>query len=478
MSWLKVPNSSVGVEKLMKKLTAAEKRYLDNATLIAASRLIFQSIERSGVPTKTLKEIATTTSGGTPNRQTSTYYGGSIPWIKSGELNNGLITEADEFLTREGLENSSAKIYPKGTLVIALYGATVGKVGILDFDSASNQAVCAVTPSDKDICQRYLFWFLRNKRQDFLDTSFGGAQPNISQKILRQTNLPVPSPQLQKAIADFLDLIEYRQVKQSLSDLPKLPEPLSDIPRIVARIEELAAKVEEARELRSQTIQTSSVTGLATARQIFSNLDSLKTELKEWLDPERHGIQTGPFGAQLGSSDFTVDGYPVITIGNVQFDGLKIDGLKFVSEEKSSTLNRYFAQEGDLLFARMGTVGRCCIVPKKAEGWIFNYHLIRVALDKKKVEPRFIHWLIQASPDIGDYLSVTTRGATRKGVNSKIVGNLPCRIPSLEKQKQIVTYLDGLQTKINTLSTLQTQTATELDALLPAILDKAFKGEL
>ncbi len=87
-----------------------------------------------------------------------------------------------------------------------------------------------------------------------------------------------------------------------------------------------------------------------------------------------------------------------------------------------------------------------------------------------------MYCLIQASVDIEDYLSTTTGDTTRKRVDSKIVCSWPCRMPFF--QKQMVTYLDKLQTTINTLRTLQTQTATELDVLLPAILDKAFKGQL
>ena len=100
--------------------------------------------------------------------------------------------------------------------------------------------------------------------------------------------------------------------------------------------------------------------------------------------------------------------------------------LKFISETKAKQLARFAAQEGDILFARMGTVGRCCVVPKEAEGWIYNYHLIRVALDKTKAEPRYIHWLIRASEDIETKLGDKIRGATREGVNSKIVASLPC----------------------------------------------------
>jgi type I restriction enzyme S subunit len=254
--------------------------------------------------------------------------------------------------------------------------------------------------------------------------------------------------------------------------------PLTEQRRIVAHIESLAARVNEAQRLREEATQEAELLSFATARKIISELDDNIVELGELVDESRNGIQTGPFGAQLGSGDFVETGHPVITIGNVQYSGLETAKLKFVSKEKAKQLSRFLVQEGDILFARMGTVGRCCVVPKEAEGWIFNYHLIRVALDKSKVEPRFIHWLIRASQDIENKLEEKIRGATREGVNSKIVAALPCRVPPLDEQRRVVAYLDGLQAKVNALREMQVKGGEELSALMPSILDKAFKGEL
>jgi len=210
--------------------------------------------------------------------------------------------------------------------------------------------------------------------------------------------------------------------------------PLEEQRRIVARIEALAGKVEEARRLREGATAEANVLVNAVARQKLEELDVEVTELERWLASDRSGIQTGPFGTQLSSTDFVNEGIPVLTIGNVQHGGLDLNQVKYVTEQKAKTLSRFELKEGDILFARMGTVGRSCVVPEMAAGWLYNYHIIRVALDKTKVEPRFIHWIIRASQDVEEYLDKTIRGATREGVNSKIVGSLPCRIPSLERQ--------------------------------------------
>jgi len=254
--------------------------------------------------------------------------------------------------------------------------------------------------------------------------------------------------------------------------------PLAEQRRIVAKIEHLAANVEEARRLRSQTAEETDALLSATACARLADIQNIATPLREWLDPSRDGIQTGPFGAQLSSSEFTDSGCPVLTIGNIQYDGLSLSNLKFVSNMKAEALRRYRLAEGDILFARMGTVGRCCVVPPEASEWLINYHIIRVALDRSRVEPGFIHWTIRASRDIEEYLGDKIRGATRKGVNSKIVSELPVRIPPLPDQRRIVSELDALQTKVETLKHLQAETAAEIDALIQAMLDRAFKGVL
>ncbi|MFH0897651.1 MAG: restriction endonuclease subunit S [Candidatus Bathyarchaeota archaeon] len=165
----------------------------------------FLELPESWIWTK-LGTICETTSGGTPSRKNKTFYGGGIPWLKSGELDNRIIDSTEETITTLGLENSSAKIFPKGTLLIALYGATVGKLGILGIDATTNQAVCAIfMPSG--VSQRFLFWFLNSYRNELLSARIGGAQPNISQSIVNNVVLPLAPFHEQRKIVEE---IEYR----------------------------------------------------------------------------------------------------------------------------------------------------------------------------------------------------------------------------------------------------------------------------
>ncbi len=140
---------------------------------------------------KKLGEIFKSTSGGTPSRKRDDFYGGNIPWVKSGELSKGLINQTDEYITEEALRNSSAKIFPAGTLLIALYGATIGKLGFLGIAAATNQAVCGIFPSE-DVSLNYMFHFLTLNKQKLIESAVGGAQPNISQTILKDLEVCYP----------------------------------------------------------------------------------------------------------------------------------------------------------------------------------------------------------------------------------------------------------------------------------------------
>lgn len=147
-----------------------------------------------------LGDIGKWQAGGTPKRSIKEYYGGDIPWLKTGDLNDGFITDIPEYITQAGLDNSSAKLNPKGSIMVAMYGATIGKIGILTFPAATNQACCAcIDYPAVDIM--YLFYFLLSHRDKFIAQGGGGAQPNISKEIIVNTHTPLPPLAEQKRIA-------------------------------------------------------------------------------------------------------------------------------------------------------------------------------------------------------------------------------------------------------------------------------------
>ena len=170
-----------------------------------------------------LGQVFETSSGGTPKRGNPKYYqNGTIPWLKSGELNNYIIYNAEEFITEEALNNSSAKIFPKGSLLIALYGATVGKLGILDFASATNQAVCCIY-QNVNYNKNFLFYYLLLKKEYLVNQGKGGAQPNISQEIIKALLIPFPPLNEQRRIVEKIES-EFKKIDKGLEYLEQAKE--------------------------------------------------------------------------------------------------------------------------------------------------------------------------------------------------------------------------------------------------------------
>lgn len=455
----------------MNKMSAAARRFYENATLIAALRLLFKSLDAMGTPLKKMAEVAETSSGGTPSRSVSEYFGGEIPWIKSGDLTDGTIIEVEEHITRAGLENSSAQIFPAGTVVVALYGATVGKTGILTFAAASNQAVCAVMPKDNRITNEFLYWFLKHKRQDFLDASFGGAQPNISQKTLRETMIPVPSLELQKRLCQFFEAVERRQRGDRNRELPELPPPLSEQRRIVAKIEQLAAKIEEARGLRQNSEPEIDFFWRSNLRTVFDQLSrSAQTiTFQEVCDVVRGGSPR-PAGNPL-----YYDGHiPFLKVGDITKDSamyltshtatIKTAGLSKTRMIPTDTL--MLTNSG----ATLGVPKICTFETTFNDG---IQALINLRSDISK--PYLYYFLFSKTQWFRD---TAARGQGQPNLNTAMVKVMSFPCPPLAEQSRIVAYLDGVQAQVDHLKALQAQTAAELEALLPSILDKAFKGEL
>lgn len=176
----------------------------------------------NGWPMVKLGEVCETSSGGTPNKNKIEYWeNGKIPWLKSGEVSQGYIYKVEEKITEKGLKESSAKIFPINTVVVAMYGATAGQVGILKISSATNQAVCGILPCEKYVPE-FLFLILKTLKDFLIHQSTGGAQPNISQTIIKNLQIPLPPLEVQSRVVDKIE--SERKVIGSLREMVKTYE--------------------------------------------------------------------------------------------------------------------------------------------------------------------------------------------------------------------------------------------------------------
>ena len=163
-----------------------------------------------------LGDIGAWAAGATPSRKHSEYYGGDIPWLKTGDLNDGIVEETSEKITELGVKNSSVKINKPGNILIAMYGATIGKLGIVGKkELVTNQACCGCTPY-KGIYNQYLFYYLLSSRKRLINLGSGGAQPNISKQKIEKFAFPLPPQSEQSRVTakieqllPFLGKVEF-----------------------------------------------------------------------------------------------------------------------------------------------------------------------------------------------------------------------------------------------------------------------------
>ena len=167
-------------------------------------------------------------SGTTPKSGDETYYeDGTINWINTGDLNDGILTDCKRKVTIKALRDHSLNIYPIGSIVIAMYGATIGKVSILNINGCTNQACCVLNKS-KNLDIKFLFYWFLSKRNFIISLSYGGGQPNISQDTVKSLRVCAPPPEEQKAIADYLDK-KTAQIDQIIKTINTQIEKLKEL---------------------------------------------------------------------------------------------------------------------------------------------------------------------------------------------------------------------------------------------------------
>jgi len=394
-----------------------------------------------------MENIAQWGSGGTPSRKIPEYYNGDIPWIKTGELNDDYIFETEEHITEEAISHSSAKLFPVNTVAIAMYGATIGKVGILGVAATTNQA-CACGVSNSLANYKYLFYYARSQKDNFIKKGKGGAQPNISQEIIKSHEFPLP--------------------------------PLSEQHRIVDRIESLFAKLDEARqkaqdaldsfETRKAAILHRAFTGELTARwrkERGIGMDSWeRLKLGEIGTLERGRSQHRP------RNDPRLFGgpYPFIQTGDVASANVYITEHHQTLSEFGMEQSRMFSAETlcITIAANIGDVAilsyDCCF-PDSVVGFIPNNRSIS----------KFVYYMMSV---LQKELEDNAPATAQKNINLKILNAVEMNIPPVIEQAEIVRRLDNLLAKEQQAKENAEKVLEQIDLIQKAILARAFRGEL
>lgn len=387
---------------------------------------------------KPLGEIAKTTAGGTPKKSNKTFYeGGTIPWLVSGEVANPNITESKNFITKAGLAGSSAKIYPKNSVLIAMYGATAGEVGILRFQACSNQAVCAVLPNPNYLPE-YLYYCLLNLQSNLAGQAIGNAQPNISQAKIKALEIPIPPLKEQKRIVAVLDA--------AFDGLTRAKE-------------NAEANLQNARELFEA--------GLVSVFSAIENESDQKLLKEIALDFGRGKSKHRPRNAP-----FLYDGpYPFVQTGDVR------NSEHLITEYKQTYTDAGLAQ------SKLWPANTLCITiaANIAETAILSFDacfpdsIIGVVPDPKLTSSRYLEYLLQF---FQKRLKARGEGAAQHNINLATFETEYFPFPSLSRQDEAIDALDNVSSAVQLAEAHYRTKLNDIADLRQSLLQKAFAGEL
>lgn len=371
-------------------------------------------------------------SGTTPTSNNESYFQGDIPWVTTGELREKIIYDTDKKVNESTLQIFSAlKIHPSGSVVIAMYGATIGRLGILGVDATTNQACCVMTKS-KVINNRYLYYWLQAYRSDIIRLSSGGGQPNINQEKVSSLKVSAPLLNDQTLIVTFLE-------------------------HETAKIDNLIEKQQQLIELLKEKRQA--VISHAVTKGLNPDVP-MKDSGVEWLGevPEHWGIQklkyicttivAGPFGSSITKDMYVNDGYKVYGQEQVIPNDFNV-GDYFISADDFKKLSRYEVKNGDMLISCVGTFGKIAVFPDWASRGIINPRLIKVSL-VNEVNPLFVREFLK-SETVFKQFELLSRGGTMGVINIAILNEIMTSTPPFAEQNAIVEFIYSQKKKFKEL---------------------------
>ena len=421
-------------------------------------------------------------SGATPSRTNSAYYNGDIPWLKTGDLTDGYIYEIPECITRLALKETSVRLNPAKSVLIAMYGATIGKLGILTFPATTNQACCACLPYN-GIYNEFLFYFLMAQKKAFIKQGEGGAQPNISKEKIVATLMPVPPLPEQQRIVEKLKELEpyindynkaYEKIEKLNTDFPDLlkksilqeavqgklvPQDPTDKPASVL--------IEQIRKEKEQLIKDKKIKKDKNESYIFrrdnSHYEKIGKE-EHCIDDEipfdipdswewtRLGTITeilrGKGPKYADNTDFRILNQKCVRWGNIDTSFCKtVDKQWFESISKEC-----LTTQKDILINSTGegTIGRSSAVTSDAINMPYDSHVLLIRPYKclNKYIEIFING-IEGQAQINRSKGAKTTKQTELGVDK--TKNLLIPLPPLNEQQRIVDKVNQLLPQISKL---------------------------
>ena len=359
----------------------------------------------SNVNTRKLGDICTIVSGGTPSRSKLEYWnGGTISWIKISNIKNKYVNESDEKITKLGLEESSAKMLTKGTILYTIF-ATLGEVAILDIDACTNQAIAGINIKNTDILiNDFLYYFLMSKKDYVNNIGRGVAQNNINMSILRNIDIPLPPIDIQRKIVSNLDKVTH----------------IMDLCNTILEKLDLLVK--------SQFVEMFGDPG---------------TNPKEWnettIGKECYYIKDGPHKSlqDIGKEN---GGHPFISVRNIVNGYIDFSTAKYISDDDYfDAIKKCNPEKGDMLYSKGGTTGIAKLVDidEQFANWV---HVAVLKFDKLKINGIFFENMLNL-----DYCYQQSQRLTKGIANRDLVLSSIAQIqiynPPLDLQNQFADFV-------------------------------------
>ncbi|MGW1260160.1 restriction endonuclease subunit S [Streptomyces sp. NPDC002513] len=395
-------------------------------------------------PRVALGELCVVAAGGTPARSNLDNFGGSIPWVKIGDMLQGCITRTEESITELAIKNSSAKILPAGTVLVSIF-ATIGRTAVLGVDAATNQAIAGLTPRNPElISPLFLRRFLDSIVPELESKAKGVAQLNINSTILRALEIPVPPPEEQQRILRLLD---------------------------------------QADMLRAKRREAIAFLGDLTQAIFCDMFGDPRTNLMKWPTNSLGVAAEFRYGTSNKSES---NGRPALRIPNVIGGALDLSEIKTVPVSEGE-FDRLRLADGDLLFVRTNGnpdyVGRCAVFYGEGasaasnfrpDEFIYASYLIRARLSSECLHPIYMREYLLGPVGRAAMRAKSKTSAGQFNINIQGLGGVPVMFPPLELQERFAERVK----RIERLKQVHEAHLAELDALFDSLQHRAFRGEL
>ena len=415
-----------------------------------------------------LESIGDWGSGATPSRTNAEYYGGDIPWLKTGDLNDGYIKHIPESISHLALEKTSVRLNETGSVLIAMYGATIGKVGILTFPATTNQACCACLPIE--IYNEYLFYFLMSQKSAFVKRGEGGAQPNISKEKIISTLMPLPSITEQyrivakiKEVLPFVEQYEvvYSEVNSLNNSFPELLKKSILQEAVQGKLvpqnpddEPASVLLERIRAEKQALIKAGKIKKDKNESIIFRRDNSHYEKLNgierciddeipfdipdNWCWVRLGSLFQHNTGKALNSSNKVGTKLTYITTSNLYWDKFILDNLKEMPFTDAE-VEKCTVIKDDLLVCEGGDIGRAAIwnydFPMRIQNHI---HRLRSYI---LVNVKFYYYIFYLYKHMG---LIGGKGIGIQGLSSNAIHQLLFPLPPSNEQHKIVEKIEAL----------------------------------